>query len=58
MTARASRIRKYMFCFQKMCSFGKNSDIIEKKIGKKLIFYIAIFNFLWHHWIRNKVSCQ
>ena len=38
MTRRASRIQKYMICFQKICNFWENYDFIEKKIVKKLIF--------------------
>ena len=46
MTARTSRILKYMLCFQKICNFWENPDFIEKKIVKKLIFFLAIFKFL------------
>ena len=35
MTGRASKIRKYMLHFQKICNLGENCDFIEKKIGKK-----------------------
>ena len=45
MTGRTSRIRKYMLCFQKICNF-QNYNFIEKKIGKKLIFFLAILKFL------------
>ena len=46
MTGRTSRIQKYMVCFQKSVFFGENYDFIEKKIVKKLIFFLAIFKFL------------
>ena len=46
MTGRNSRIRKYMLCFQKICNFWENPDFIDKKIVKKLIFFLAIFKFL------------
>ena len=38
MTGRTSRIQKYMLCFQKICNFRENYDLIKKKIVKKLIF--------------------
>ena len=46
MTGRTSRIQKYMLCFQKNCNFWVNYDFIEKKIVKKLIFFLAILKFL------------
>ena len=46
MTGRTSRIQKYMLCFQKICNFWENFDFIEKKIVKKLIFFLAILKFL------------
>ena len=46
MTGRTSRIQKYMLYFQNICNFWENYDFIEKKIVKKLIFFLAIFKFL------------
>ena len=46
MTGRTSRIQKYMLCFQIICNFWENYDFIEKKIVKKLIFFLAILKFL------------
>ena len=46
MTGRTSRIQQYMLCFQKICNFWENYDFIEKKIVKKLIFFLAILKFL------------
>ena len=46
MKENTSRIQKYMLCFQKICIFWENYDFIEKKIVKKLIFFLAIFKFL------------
>ena len=46
MTGRTSRIQKYMSCFQKICNFWENYEFIEKKIVKKLIFFLAILKFL------------
>ena len=46
MTGRSSRIQKYMLCFQKICNFWENCDFIEKKIVKKLIFFLANLKFL------------
>ena len=45
MTGRTSRIQKYALCFQKMCNFWENHDFIEKKIVKKLIFFLRYLNF-------------
>ena len=45
MTRRTSRIQKYMLCFQKICNFWENYDFIGKKVGKKLIFFLAILKF-------------
>ena len=47
MTVRTARIRKYMVYFQKICNFLKNSDFIKKKIGKKLIFFLEIFQIFY-----------
>ena len=46
MTGRTSRIQKYMLCFQKISNFWENYDFIEKKLYKKLIFFLAILKFL------------
>ena len=46
MTGGTSRIQKYLLCFKKICNFWENYDFIEKKIVKKLIFFLAIFKFL------------
>ena len=46
MTGRNSRIQKYMLCSQKICNFWENYDFIEKKIVKKLIFFLAILKVL------------
>ena len=46
MTGRISKIQKYMLCFLKICNFWENYDFIKKKIVKKLIFFLAIFEFL------------
>ena len=46
MTGRTSRIQKYMLCFQNICNFWENCDLIEKEIVKMLIFFLAIFKFL------------
>ena len=45
MTGRTSRISKYMLCFQNICNFWKNYDFIEKKIVKKLNFFLPIFKY-------------
>ena len=39
MTGRTSRIQKYMLCFQNICNFWENYDLIEKEIVKMLIFF-------------------
>ena len=46
MTGRTSGIQKYMYVFKKSVFFGENYDFIEKKIVKKLIFFLAILKFL------------
>ena len=46
MTGRTSRIQKYMLCFQKICNFWENYNFIEKKIVKKLIFFLVILKFM------------
>ena len=46
MTGRTSRLQKYMLCFQKICIFLENYDLILKKIVKKGDFFLAILKFL------------
>ena len=46
MTGRTSRIQKNMLCFQEICIFWENYDVIEKKNCKKVDFFLTILKFL------------
>ena len=46
MTGRTLESKNICYVFKKICNFWKNYDFIEKKIVKKLIFFLAIFKFL------------
>ena len=46
MTGKTSGIQKYMYVYKKSVIFLENYDFIEKKIVKKLIFFLAILKFL------------
>ena len=57
MTEEPPESENISYVFEKSVFFLKNGDLVENILGKKLIFFLAIFTFLWRHWMRNKISC-